>query len=188
MFWHANGWTLYRIAEDYMRSRLDDAGYIEVKTPQLVDRVLWERSGHWEKFREHMFTIDADDDRVLAVKPMNCPCHVQIYSHSGMTSYRDLPIRMAEFGSCHRYESSGSMHGLMRVRGFTQDDAHIFCSLEQIEAETAGFIELLSSIYRDTGFATFDIKFSTRPEVRVGSDEVWDKAEAALLSLSLIHI
>jgi threonyl-tRNA synthetase len=181
VFWHANGWTLYRIAEDYMRSRLDDAGYIEVKTPQLVDRVLWERSGHWEKFREHMFTIDADDDRVLAVKPMNCPCHVQIYSHSGMTSYRDLPIRMAEFGSCHRYEPSGALHGIMRVRAFTQDDAHIFCREDQIVAETKAFCELLLSVYKDFGFTEVAVKFSDRPEVRAGDDATWDRAEKALM-------
>ena len=181
VFWHANGWTLYRVAEDYMRSRLDDAGYIEVKTPQLVDRVLWERSGHWEKFREHMFTIDAEDERVLAVKPMNCPCHVQIYSHSGMVSYRDLPIRMAEFGSCHRYEPSGALHGIMRVRAFTQDDAHIFCREDQIVAETKAFCELLQSVYRDFGFTEVAVKFSDRPEVRAGDDATWDRAEAALM-------
>ena len=181
VFWHANGWTLYRVAEDYMRSRLDDAGYIEVKTPQLVDRVLWERSGHWEKFREHMFTIDAEDERVLAVKPMNCPCHVQIYSHSGMVSYRDLPIRMAEFGSCHRYEPSGALHGIMRVRAFTQDDAHIFCREDQIVAETKAFCELLLSVYRDFGFTEVAVKFSDRPEVRAGDDATWDRAEAALM-------
>ena len=181
VFWHSNGWTLYRVAEDYMRSRLDDAGYIEVKTPQLVDRALWERSGHWEKFREHMFTIDAEDERVLAVKPMNCPCHVQIYSHSGMVSYRDLPIRMAEFGSCHRYEPSGALHGIMRVRAFTQDDAHIFCREDQIVAETKAFCELLQSVYRDFGFTEVAVKFSDRPEVRAGDDATWDRAEAALM-------
>ena len=164
-----------------MRSRLDDAGYIEVKTPQLVDRALWERSGHWEKFREHMFTIDAEDERVLAVKPMNCPCHVQIYSHSGMVSYRDLPIRMAEFGSCHRYEPSGALHGIMRVRAFTQDDAHIFCREDQIVAETKAFCELLQSVYRDFGFTEVAVKFSDRPEVRAGDDATWDRAEAALM-------
>ena len=184
VFWHPNGWSIYRALEDYMRRRLTRAGYKEIRTPQVVDRKLWIASGHWDKYRENMFITEVDEEhaqekRVNALKPMNCPCHVQVFNQ-GLKSYRDLPLRMAEFGSCHRYESSGSMHGLMRVRGFTQDDAHIFCSLEQIEAETAGFIELLSSIYRDTGFATFDIKFSTRPEVRVGSDEVWDKAEGAL--------
>lgn len=181
VFWHANGWMLYRVVENYMRARLDDAGYIEVKTPQLVDRALWERSGHWEKFREHMFTIDAEDERVLAVKPMNCPCHVQIYSHSGMTSYRDLPIRMAEFGSCHRYEPSGALHGIMRVRAFTQDDAHIFCREDQIVAETKAFCELLQSVYRDFGFTEVVVKFSDRPDVRAGDDATWDRAEAALM-------
>lgn len=184
IFWHPNGWTIYRALEDYMRRRLNLAGYKEIKTPQVVDRKLWEASGHWDKYREHMFITEIDEEhanekRVNALKPMNCPCHVQIYNQ-GLKSYRDLPLRLAEFGSCHRYESSGSMHGLMRVRGFTQDDAHIFCTEDQIETETALFIELLSSIYRDLGFEKFDIKLSTRPEVRVGSDEVWDKAEAAL--------
>ncbi|NKB50563.1 MAG: threonine--tRNA ligase [Alphaproteobacteria bacterium] len=180
VFWHAKGWTLYRICEDYMRARLDDAGYFEVKTPQLVDRSLWERSGHWEKFRENMFTIDDDDNRVLAVKPMNCPCHVQIYKQ-GTTSYRDLPMRMAEFGSCHRYEPSGALHGIMRVRAFTQDDAHIFCTEDQIVAETEAFCELLLSIYRDFGFADVQVKFADRPPVRAGDDATWDRAEQALI-------
>ncbi|QDL92850.1 threonine--tRNA ligase [Paroceanicella profunda] len=184
VFWHPNGWSLYRTLEDYMRRRLTAADYREVRTPQVVDRKLWEASGHWEKYRENMFITEIDEEhanekRVNALKPMNCPCHVQIYNQ-GLKSYRDLPLRMAEFGACHRYESSGSMHGLMRVRGFTQDDAHIFCTEDQIEAETAKFITLLSTVYRDLGFASFDIKFSTRPEVRAGSDEIWDKAEAAL--------
>lgn len=184
VFWHPNGWALYRVMEDYMRRRLDAAGYREVKTPQLVDRKLWEASGHWEKYRENMFIAEVDEEhanekRTNALKPMNCPCHVQIYN-AGLKSYRDLPLRMAEFGSCHRYESSGSMHGLMRVRGFTQDDAHIFCTEDQIEAETAAFIDLLSTVYKDFGYESFDIKFSTRPEVRAGSDAIWDKAEAAL--------
>jgi threonyl-tRNA synthetase len=179
VFWHANGWTLYRVCEDYMRARLDDAGYIEVKTPQLVDRSLWERSGHWEKFRENMFTIDDDDDRVLAVKPMNCPCHVQIYKQ-GTTSYRDLPLRMAEFGSCHRYEPSGALHGIMRVRAFTQDDAHIFCTEDQIVSETKAFCELLLSVYRDFGFTDVQVKFADRPPVRAGDDATWDRAEQAL--------
>ncbi|MEM7190916.1 MAG: threonine--tRNA ligase, partial [Pseudomonadota bacterium] len=186
VFWHPNGWSIYRAMEDYMRRRLTAAGYKEIKTPQVVDRKLWEASGHWEKYRENMFITEIDEEhanekRVNALKPMNCPCHVQVYNQ-GLKSYRDLPLRLAEFGSCHRYESSGSMHGLMRVRGFTQDDAHIFCTEDQIEEETALFIELLSSIYRDFGFTSFDIKLSTRPEVRVGSDEVWDKAESALES------
>jgi threonyl-tRNA synthetase len=180
VFWHANGWTLYRVCKEYMRTRLDDAGYIEVNTPQLVDRTLWERSGHWEKFRENMFTIDDDDDRVLAVKPMNCPCHVQIFKQ-GTTSYRDLPLRMAEFGSCHRYEPSGALHGLMRVRAFTQDDAHIFCTEDQIVSETKAFCELLSSVYRDFGFPELQVKFADRPPVRAGDDSTWDRAEQALI-------
>ena len=184
VFWHPNGWTIYRTLEDYMRGRLRSAGYKEIKTPQVVDRVLWEKSGHWEAYRENMFIVEVDEEgakekRINALKPMNCPCHVQIFNQ-GLKSYRDLPLRLAEFGSCHRYESSGSMHGLMRVRGFTQDDAHIFCTEDQIEAECAGFIALLSSVYKDLGFEKFDIKLSTRPDVRVGSDEVWDKAEGAL--------
>ncbi len=184
VFWHPNGWTIYRGLEDYMRRRLMRAGYKEIKTPQVVDRVLWEKSGHWEAYRENMFIVEVDEDgarekRINALKPMNCPCHVQVYNQ-GLKSYRDLPLRLAEFGSCHRYESSGSMHGLMRVRGFTQDDAHIFCTEDQIEGECADFLGLLSSVYRDLGFDKFDIKLSTRPEVRVGSDEVWDKAETAL--------
>ena len=184
VFWHPNGWTIYRQLEDYMRGRLRTAGYKEIKTPQVVDRILWEKSGHWEAYRENMFIVEVDEEgakekRINALKPMNCPCHVQIFNQ-GLKSYRDLPLRLAEFGSCHRYESSGSMHGLMRVRGFTQDDAHIFCTEDQIEAECAGFIALLSSVYKDLGFEKFDIKLSTRPEVRVGSDEVWDKAEGAL--------
>ena len=184
VFWHPNGWTIYRALEDYMRRRLQKAGYREIKTPQVVDRVLWERSGHWEAYRENMFIVEVEEEhakekRVNALKPMNCPCHVQVYNQ-GLKSYRDLPLRLAEFGSCHRYESSGSMHGLMRVRGFTQDDAHIFCTEDQIESECAGFLDLLSSIYEDLGFKKFDIKLSTRPDVRVGSDEIWDKAETAL--------
>ena len=184
VFWHPNGWAVYRALEDYMRRRLTAADYKEIKTPQVVDRKLWEASGHWDKYREHMFITEVDEEhanekRTNALKPMNCPCHVQIYNH-GLKSYRDLPLRLAEFGSCHRYEPSGAMHGLMRVRGFTQDDAHIFCTEDQIEDETAAFIDLLGSIYKDLGFDSFDVKFSTRPEVRVGSDEVWDKAEAAL--------
>ena len=184
VFWHPNGWTIYRQLEDYMRGRLRTAGYKDIKTPQVVDRILWEKSGHWEAYRENMFIVEVDEEgakekRINALKPMNCPCHVQIFNQ-GLKSYRDLPLRLAEFGSCHRYESSGSMHGLMRVRGFTQDDAHIFCTEDQIEAECAGFIALLSSVYKDLGFEKFDIKLSTRPDVRVGSDEVWDKAEGAL--------
>ncbi len=179
VFWHPRGWTLYRTVESYMRRRLAAAGYIEVRTPQLVDRSLWERSGHWEKFREHMFTAADEGDKVLALKPMNCPCHVQIY-RQGIKSYRDLPIRMAEFGSCHRNEPSGALHGLMRVRAFTQDDAHIFCTEEQITSETRAFCELLLSVYRDFGFEDVTIKFSDRPAVRAGDDAIWDKAEGAL--------
>ncbi len=184
VFWHPNGWTVYRTLEDYMRRRLRSAGYKEIRTPQVVDRVLWERSGHWEAYRENMFLVEVDEEgakekRINALKPMNCPCHVQVYNH-GLKSYRDLPLRLAEFGSCHRYESSGSMHGLMRVRGFVQDDAHIFATEDQLEAECAGFLSLLASVYKDLGFEKFDIKLSTRPEVRVGSDAIWDKAETAL--------
>jgi len=179
VFWHPKGWTLYRTCESYVRRRLENAGYDEVKTPQLVDRSLWERSGHWEKFREHMFTVDDEHDRVLALKPMNCPGHVQIF-RQGITSYRDLPIRLAEFGSCHRNEPSGALHGIMRVRAFTQDDAHIFCTEDQIVSETEKFCELLLSIYRDFGFEDVAVKFSDRPEVRAGEDAVWDRAEAAL--------
>ncbi|MEE8351356.1 MAG: threonine--tRNA ligase, partial [Rhodospirillales bacterium] len=204
IFWHPKGWTLYRTVQDYMRARLEDGGYVEVNTPQLVDRGLWEDSGHWEKFRENMFIAEVDESRgggethadgevdagassntkFLALKPMNCPCHVQIFKQ-GITSYRDLPIRMAEFGSCHRYEPSGALHGLMRVRAFTQDDAHIFCTEDQIEAETKIFIELLASIYKDFGFGDFVVKFSDRPEVRAGSDDVWDRAEKALMDATI---
>jgi threonyl-tRNA synthetase len=184
VFWHPNGWSIYRELEDYMRRRLDAAGYKEIRTPQVIDRKLWEKSGHWDKYRENMFTTEIDEEhanekRTNALKPMNCPGHVQIFNQ-GLKSYRDLPLRLAEFGSCHRYEAHGALHGLMRVRGFTQDDAHIFCTEDQIESECAAFIALLSDIYRDAGFASFDIKLSTRPETRVGSDEIWDKAEEAL--------
>ncbi len=184
VFWHPNGWTIYRQLEDYMRGRQRKAGYKEIRTPQVVDRVLWEKSGHWEAYRENMFLVEVDEDgakekRINALKPMNCPCHVQVYNQ-GLKSYRDLPLRLAEFGSCHRYESSGSMHGLMRVRGFTQDDAHIFCTEDQIESECADFITLLASVYKDLGFDSFEIKLSTRPPVRIGDDATWDKVEAAL--------
>src|SRR6185437_11205600 len=180
VFWHPKGWTLYRTIENYVRRRLDAAGYVEVKTPQLVDRSLWEASGHWEKFREHMFTIeDSEAKRVLAVKPMNCPCHVQIF-RQGLHSYRELPLRMAEFGSCHRNEPSGALHGIMRVRAFTQDDAHIFCTEDQITAESVAFCELLQSVYRDFGFQEVSVKFSDRPPTRAGTDATWDKAEGAL--------
>ncbi len=180
IFWHPKGWRLYRTLESYMRRRLDAAGYDEVRTPQLVDRSLWERSGHWEKYREHMFVATVEDeDKVLALKPMNCPCHVQIFKQ-GLRSYRELPWRMAEFGSCHRYEPSGALHGIMRVRAFTQDDAHIFCTEAQIADETAKFVGLLGSVYADLGFPEFRIKFADRPPVRAGEDSVWDRAEAAL--------
>jgi threonyl-tRNA synthetase len=178
VFWHPHGWTLYRTIQDYMRARLEAADYVEVNTPQLVDRVLWEDSGHWEKFRDNMFVAESED-RMLAIKPMNCPCHVQIF-RQGTTSYRDLPLRMAEFGSCHRNEPSGALHGLMRVRAFVQDDAHIFCTENQITSETKLFCELLLSIYKDFGFDEVIVKFSDRPEVRAGEDATWDKAETAL--------
>ena len=184
VFWHPYGWNIYKTLQNFIRNKLDKSGYLEINTPQVVDRKLWEASGHWDKYRENMFITEIDEEhanekRVNALKPMNCPCHVQVYNQ-GIRSYKDLPIRYAEFGSCHRYEASGTMHGLMRVRGFTQDDGHIFCTQDQIETETALFISLLSEIYSDLGFKEFDIKLSTRPEVRIGSDEVWDKAESAL--------
>jgi len=179
VFWHAKGWVLYREIEAYVRRRLDAAGYSEVKTPQLVDRSLWEASGHWEKFGENMFTAQSEDERTLALKPMNCPCHVQIF-RQGIKSYRDLPLRMAEFGSCHRNEPSGALHGIMRVRAFTQDDAHIFCTEDQITAESVKFCSLLQSIYADFGFSDVRVKFSDRPDVRAGDDATWDRAEAAL--------
>jgi threonyl-tRNA synthetase len=178
VFWHPRGWTLYRTLQDYIRARLQNAGYVEVNTPQMVDRSLWEASGHWEKFREYMFTAESED-RILALKPMNCPCHVQIY-RQGITSYRDLPIRMAEFGSCLRNEPSGALHGLMRLRAFVQDDAHIFCTEDQITSETKAFCDLLMSVYKDLGFEQVTVKFADRPAVRAGSDEIWDKAEKAL--------
>jgi threonyl-tRNA synthetase len=178
VFWHSKGWTLYRALENYIRTKLQANNYVEVKTPILVDRVLWEKSGHWEKFQEHMFTSVAEE-KTLAIKPMNCPCHVQIFNQ-GITSYRDLPLRMAEFGSCHRNEPSGALHGLMRVRGFTQDDAHIFCTPDQITSETVAFCDLLKEVYRDLGFTEIKVKFSDRPERRAGSDATWDKAENAL--------
>jgi threonyl-tRNA synthetase len=186
IFWHPNGWTVYTELQDYMRRQQRKGGYVEVNTPQVVDRKLWEASGHWEKYQENMFIVEVDEEHarekaVNALKPMNCPCHVQIFNQ-GLKSYRDLPLRMAEFGSCNRYEPSGALHGIMRVRGFTQDDGHIFCREDQIESETAEFIDFLSKIYKDLGFEKFSVKFSDRPDTRAGSDEVWDKAEAALLS------
>jgi threonyl-tRNA synthetase len=178
VFWHADGWTLYQVIEQYIRNLLRQHDYQEVRTPQLVDRSLWEKSGHWEKFKEDMFTT-ASENRDYAIKPMNCPCHIQIYNQ-GVKSYRDLPIRLAEFGSCHRNEPSGTLHGLMRVRNFTQDDAHIFCTEAQIQEEVAKFIDLVFLVYADFGFEQIQMKLSTRPVQRVGSDAVWDKAEAAL--------
>ncbi len=178
VFWHPNGWTLWQQIEQYMRRVLTEAGYQEVKTPLVMDRQLWERSGHWDNYRDNMFTTESEK-RDYAVKPMNCPGHVQIYNH-GLHSYRDLPLRLAEFGSCHRNEPSGALHGLMRVRGFVQDDAHIFCTEEQIVAEVTAFNELLSRVYRDFGFTDVAVKLSLRPEKRAGSDEVWDKAEGGL--------
>ena len=180
VFWHPKGWKLYRTTEEYLRRRLAAGGYDEVKTPQLVDRVLWEKSGHWEKFREHMFLARVEEEeKTLALKPMNCPGAVLIFNQ-GLRSYRELPLRLAEMGQCHRYEPSGALHGIMRVRAFQQDDAHIFCSEDQVAAETVRFVDLLSSIYRDFGFPEFRVKFSDRPAVRAGSDEVWDRAEGAL--------
>ena len=186
IFWHPNGWRIYTELQDYMRRKQYAGGYVEVNTPQVVDRKLWEASGHWEKYQENMFIVEVDEDHarekaVNALKPMNCPCHVQIFNQ-GLKSYRDLPLRMAEFGSCNRYEPSGALHGIMRVRGFTQDDGHIFCREDQIEEETAIYIDFLSSVYKDLGFEDFRVKFSDRPETRSGSDEVWDKAEEALLT------
>ncbi len=178
-FWHDRGWRLYRTVQDYMRRRLEGAGYQEVNTPQMVSRSLWEASGHWEKFRDNMFTATTEDERIWAMKPMNCPCHVQIF-RQGIRSYRDLPLRMAEFGSCLRYEPSGALHGLLRVRSFTQDDAHIFCTQEQIASETVLFCSLLASVYRDLGFDDFSVRFADRPGVRAGADAVWDQAEEAL--------
>lgn len=180
IFWHANGYTLYRALENYIRRQLVRADYIEVKTPQLLDRKLWEASGHWDNYRDHMFIAEVEDEaRTLVVKPMNCPAHVQIFNE-GLKSYRELPIRMAEFGSCHRYEPSGSLHGIMRVRGFVQDDAHIFCTHEQITPETTSFCKLLLACYKDLGFEEVRVKLATRPENRIGSDAVWDQAEKAL--------
>ncbi|MEL7132733.1 MAG: threonine--tRNA ligase, partial [Pseudomonadota bacterium] len=185
VFWHPNGWTIYTELQDYMRRKQHAGGYVEVNTPQVVNRNLWEKSGHWEKYQENMFIVEVEEEHakekaVNALKPMNCPCHVEIFKH-GLKSYRDLPLRMAEFGSCARYEPSGALHGIMRVRGFSQDDGHIFAEESQIGSECARFIAFLTDIYEDLGFASFSVKFSDRPEMRAGSDEVWDKAETALL-------
>jgi threonyl-tRNA synthetase len=197
VFWHPNGWTIYTTLQDYMRRKQRAGGYREINTPQVVDRKLWEASGHWEKYQHHMFIVEVDESRdgetddasaknrdqtrINALKPMNCPCHVQVFNQ-GLKSYRDLPLRLAEFGSCARFEPSGALHGLMRVRGFTQDDAHIFCTEQQIEEECARFIDFLADVYRELGFDTFEIRFATRPEKRVGSDESWDHVEGALES------
>jgi threonyl-tRNA synthetase len=178
-FWHDKGWTIYRELQDYIRRKLFIGGYQEVNTPQMVDRTLWEKSGHADKFAEHMYQVESEE-RTFAIKPMNCPCHVQIFNH-GLVSYRDLPLRMAEFGSCHRYEPSGALHGLMRVRSFVQDDAHIFCTEDQITEETVAFTNLLLSVYKDLGFEEAEVKFADRPDVRAGEDHVWDKAEQSLL-------
>jgi threonyl-tRNA synthetase len=178
VFWHPNGYIIYREIEKYIRGKLENNGYVEVKTPQMIDKVLWEKSGHWEKFRENMFVCETEE-RVFAIKPMNCPAHIQIFNQE-LKSYRQLPLRMAEFGCCHRNESSGSLHGIMRVRSFTQDDAHIFCEEHQINSETVAFCALLKEVYQDLGFTDIKVKFSTRPEKRAGSDATWDKAEAAL--------
>mgnify|MGYP001795319683 CR=1 FL=1 len=185
IFWHPNGWTIYTQLQDYMRRKQHAGGYVEVNTPQVVNRKLWEASGHWEKYQENMFIVEVDEDHarekaINALKPMNCPCHVEIFKQ-GLKSYRDLPLRMAEFGSCARYEPSGALHGIMRVRGFAQDDGHIFSTEEQIEPECARFIAFLTEVYRDLGFESFRVKFSDRPDTRAGSDEVWDKSESALL-------
>ncbi|MEO1912075.1 MAG: threonine--tRNA ligase [Paracoccus sp. (in: a-proteobacteria)] len=184
IFWHPNGWNIYTTLQDYMRRKQRADGYVEVNTPQVVSRKLWEESGHWENYQDNMFIVEVDEEHaktktINALKPMNCPCHVQIFNH-GLKSYRDLPLRMAEFGSCNRYEPSGALHGIMRVRGFTQDDAHIFCTEDQIEVETKKFIDFLAGIYADLGFTGWRIKLSTRPEKRIGSDESWDRVEAAL--------
>jgi threonyl-tRNA synthetase len=184
VFWHPNGWLVYTTLQDYMRRKQRADGYDEVNTPQVVDRKLWEASGHWDKYQEHMFIVEVEEEHareksINALKPMNCPCHIQIFNQ-GLKSYRDLPLRMAEFGSCNRYEPSGSLHGIMRVRGFTQDDGHIFCTEDQIESECAKFIDFLSGVYEDLGFKKFEIMFATRPEKRVGSEESWDHVESAL--------
>ena len=178
VFWHPNGWTLYQVLEQYMRKVQLQNGYLEIKTPQVVDRVLWEKSGHWANYADNMFVTESES-RDYAIKPMNCPCHVQVYNQ-GLKSYRELPLRLAEFGSCHRNEPSGALHGIMRVRGFTQDDAHIFCTEDQMQSESADFIRLTQKVYADFGFDDIELKLSTRPEQRVGTDEQWDRAEKAL--------
>lgn len=179
VFWHPKGWRLYSILKEYIRQKIEKYDYQEVNTPLMLDRALWEKSGHWDKFRENMFIVSDEDDRTLAIKPMNCPCHVEIFKQ-GTKSYRDLPLRMAEFGHCHRNEPSGALHGIMRVRSFVQDDAHIFCREDQILSETKAFCGLLKEVYQDLGFDKFFVKFSDRPEKRAGTDETWDKAEENL--------
>ncbi|MFG6080384.1 threonine--tRNA ligase [Paracoccus litorisediminis] len=181
VYWHPAGWRVYRVLEDYIRGKMRALGYDEVRSPQLLPRELWEKSGHWEKFGDNMFAVPRPDGRDLALKPMSCPCHLQIFN-SDMRSWRELPMRYAEFGICHRDESSGSMHGLMRSRGFEQDDAHVICRPDQVEAEVARFVELLKSVYAELGFADFDVALSLRPEKRAGSERDWDLAEANLLS------
>lgn len=178
VFWHPKGWSIYRELEEYIRRKITKGGYLEIKTPQLIDKKLWEASGHWDKYSEHMYTSEADD-RELMLKPMNCPGHIQVFNQ-GIKSYRDLPLRMSEFGSCHRYEPSGALHGLMRVRNFVQDDAHIFCTEDQIESETILFCNILKEVYEELGFDKVSIKFADRPDERVGEDSIWDKAESAL--------
>ncbi|MFQ6550427.1 threonine--tRNA ligase [Aestuariibius sp. 2305UL40-4] len=186
VFWHPNGWTIYTELQDFIRRKQRAGDYNEINTPQVLNRTFWEKSGHWENYGDHMFVVEVEEEHakekaINALKPMNCPCHVQVFN-SGIKSYRDLPLRLAEFGSCSRYEPSGALHGIMRVRGFTQDDGHIFCTADQIEAECVRFVNYLDGVYRDLGFENFDIRFATRPEKRVGSEEVWDHAEAALES------
>ena len=181
VFWHERGWSLFQKLINYMRARQDDAGYKEVNTPEVLDRLLWEKSGHWEKYGENMYTSETPDEKVFAIKPMNCPGHIQVFNQ-GLKSYRDLPLRITEFGKVHRYEPSGALHGLLRVRAFTQDDAHIFCSEEQITSECLNVTNLILDIYKDLGFENVILKYADRPEIRVGDDEVWDKAEASLLA------
>ena len=183
VFWHPKGWSIYRELEEYIRRKITKGGYQEIKTPQLIDKKLWEQSGHWDKYSEHMYTSEADE-RELALKPMNCPGHIQVFNQ-GIKSYRDLPLRMSEFGSCHRYEPSGALHGLMRVRNFVQDDAHIFCTEDQIESETILFCKLLKEVYEELGFDKVSIMFADRPEKRVGDDSIWDKAEDALMKATI---
>ncbi len=184
VFWHPKGWTVFRSLEQYIRNKLDAAGYVEVKTPQVMDKALWERSGHWDKFKQNMFICETAEDETLAIKPMNCPSHIQIFN-IGLRSYKELPLRMAEFGSCHRYEASGGLHGIMRVRSFTQDDAHIFCREDQVIQETRDFIDLLRTVYSDLGVTLDSVKLALRPDKRAGTDEMWNVAEAQLEEAAL---